>query len=60
MSQSEKLEYYHNKGEQDASNDEEYNPPWDEALSHLTMLTDDQIAQNEAYDEGWRNAQDQK
>ncbi len=53
-SHSEKLQHYHNKGEQDYQKSD-YNPP------RLTHIVDSQkhIEEREAYNEGWSNARKQ-
>jgi len=52
-SPSEDKEYWHNKGQEDASNGD-YNSP-----SHGWLNTDDDAKNSDAYDSGWRNTKDQ-
>ncbi len=67
MTQS-KEEYYHNKGEQDRSDKAHdhkvghFQPPHgiiDELTTWDKDKREEQIKENEAYKEGWRNTDDQ-
>lgn len=60
------LEYYHNKGEQDAAKGNAYSPPHGvlatttEAFAPVYGTSADARAENEAYSQGWESAQNQK
>jgi hypothetical protein len=60
MDKSEKLEYWHNKGEQDAVEGKGYREPWDGPMSVSGLNSDEHIAQNKAYKQGWQNAKKRK
>ena len=59
MSQSEREEYWHNKGQEDYADDKGYNEPYGGLFSTLGLNRDDQIDLNDAYRDGWKNAKKQ-
>ena len=55
---SDSLEYYHNKGEQDAE-DENYDPPHALIDEFTDPRTEKLVEENEAYDQGYYHARGQ-
>jgi hypothetical protein len=59
---SDDLEYWHNKGEQDYAEGNGRNPPHNQfVLNGLdpSITGEDAIAENRAYKQGYKNAEDQ-
>ncbi len=59
MNHSERLEHYHNKGQEDYAEDKGFNPPWGSLIHDLLGKSDKDIECDKAYTEGWRHAREQ-
>jgi hypothetical protein len=60
MPAEDRNEKYHNEGQEDASEEKPYDPPYGTAPLIEQFLTDKDIEARKHYDEGWRNAKEQK